>query len=210
MQSQPSSSQAMDKPIKGILKRSRRLAEDSQKKSQKWDEMNIIATYKPLEKDYGHMTIDEVKTPFRYNPDDEAGSSSGPAFSVDELRTRISSLTTMNKGKHQQVKMKNMDNDKDDIHLVERESKRQFEQRRKQIYDEGWNIKRARELIAREQLDDSDDSDSDHDESYHYREMDEHQTLPEPFQDSSPNEGRQQFLDSQDLHLLALIVSWSC
>ncbi|XP_072904861.1 protein phosphatase inhibitor 2-like isoform X2 [Hemitrygon akajei] len=178
MQSQPSSSQAMDKPVKGILKRSRRRTEEeSQKKSQKWDEMNIIATYKPAEKDYGLMTIDEVKTPFRYSIDDEAGSSSGPAFSVDELRTRMNSLTT-NKGKHQQVKTKNVDSDKDDLQLVDRESKRQFEQRRKQIYDEGRHIKRARELIAREHLDDNDDSDSDPDENYHYREMDEHHTLP--------------------------------
>uniref|UniRef100_A0A6P7HCI8 Protein phosphatase inhibitor 2-like n=1 Tax=Diabrotica virgifera virgifera TaxID=50390 RepID=A0A6P7HCI8_DIAVI len=64
------------RPRKGILKNSSSFdKQDPQfnakkQKETKWDEMNIIATLHPADKDYGHMKIQEPKTPFNYMEQD--------------------------------------------------------------------------------------------------------------------------------------------
>ncbi|XP_025895313.1 protein phosphatase inhibitor 2 isoform X1 [Nothoprocta perdicaria] len=170
-------------PIKGILKKGggalsaggpgarrpspARDEDEHGKKSQKWDEMNIIATYHPAGKDYGLMKIDEPSTPYHsmVGEDDEdavSDTESNEPLKADVLSKKLAAAAEGKGPKILARQEESSEEEDEDEELTpeEREKKKQFEMKRKMHYNEGRNIKLARQLIAKE-LHGEDDEDED-------------------------------------------------
>ncbi|XP_030903073.2 LOW QUALITY PROTEIN: protein phosphatase inhibitor 2 [Melopsittacus undulatus] len=173
-------------PIKGILKKnggkaqvdgaasgarrvsSARGEDEHGKKSQKWDEMNIIATYHPAGKDYGLMKIDEPATPYRsmVGEDDEdavSDTEENEPVRPDVLSKKLAAAAEGKGPKIMARQEESSEEEEEDEELTpeEREKKKQFEMKRKMHYNEGRNIKLARQLIAKELQGEEDDEDED-------------------------------------------------
>ncbi|XP_040858627.1 protein phosphatase inhibitor 2 isoform X2 [Ochotona curzoniae] len=172
-------STASHRPIKGILKNktsatSSRVAsteqprgsvdEELSKKSQKWDEMNILATYHPADKDYGLMKIDEPSTPYHSMiGDDEdiySDSETSEAVTPDTLAKKLAAAEG-SEPKYRIREQESSGEEDNDLSPEEREKKRQFEMKRKLHYNEGLNIKLARQLISKDLHDDDEDEDEE-------------------------------------------------
>ncbi|KAM4863737.1 protein phosphatase inhibitor 2 [Urocitellus parryii] len=168
-------STASHRPIKGILKNKtsttssvvasaeqphRSVEEELSKKSQKWDEMNILATYHPADKDYGLMKIDEPSTPYHsmIGEDEDAYSDSETteAMSPDVLAKKLSAAEG-SEPKYQSLEHESSGEEDSELTPEEQEKKRQFEMKRKLHYNEGLNIKLARQLISKDLHDDEDE-----------------------------------------------------
>ncbi|CAI5776181.1 protein phosphatase inhibitor 2 isoform X1 [Podarcis lilfordi] len=131
--------------------------------------MNILATYHPAGKDYGLMKIDEPSTPYHSmaGDDEDAGSDTecNEAVTADVLAKKLAAAAH-GKGPKILAQQEESSDEEDESELSpeEREKKRQFEMKRKIHYNEGKNIKLARQLIAKELHGDAANEEDDDDE----------------------------------------------
>ncbi|KAH8270421.1 hypothetical protein KR018_009867 [Drosophila ironensis] len=140
-------------PCKGILKTSRSFDKSgaSFRKSAKFDELNVLQTFHPADKDYGHMKIDEPKTPYNYT---EAYDDNR-----DELDTKLL-VEKLRIAANTQPSSESIEDDEgtseedDNLTESERQRRREFERRRKAHYREFEAVKLARKLIQEEDDDD--------------------------------------------------------
>lgn len=162
-------------PKRGILKAStsfeqREHDHASHPKNPHFDEMNILATFHPPDKDYGFMKIEEPKTPFEYASEEEeeaaAALQDGPAKSQekpDELDANLLAAKIASEG-HKGPRPRRVSEpsaDEEDLQLLspeERERRTTFEQKRKMHYNEFYAVKMARQLMEQEGNDDDDES----------------------------------------------------
>ncbi|KAM5296927.1 protein phosphatase inhibitor 2-like [Glossophaga mutica] len=171
-------SQASLRPTKGILKNKgsttssmvasdelqpellpSRSGDEQRKKSQKWDEMSILATYHPADKDYGLMEIDAVSTPYhRMVGDDKDAmrdSEAAQALTPDTF-TKKSAVAEGSEPKYRVHEQESSDED-GAFSSEKREKKRQFEMKRKLYCNEGLNIKLGRQLSSKNLDNDEED-----------------------------------------------------
>ncbi|XP_070765561.1 protein phosphatase inhibitor 2 [Enoplosus armatus] len=144
--------------------------DDQQKKSQKWDEMNILATYHPADKDYGLMKIDEPSTPYNrmVGDDDDEGALSDSdghgGLAADDLASKLvaaeGSQPRFVKEEEEEEEEESSEEEVEELTPEEQAKKKHFQMMRKMHYNEGMNIKLARQLIASE-LEDDEDADEE-------------------------------------------------
>ncbi|XP_078525853.1 protein phosphatase inhibitor 2-like isoform X5 [Lissotriton helveticus] len=114
-------------------------SDSTRRKSQRWDEKNILATYHPPGKEYGLIKVDEPKTPFNRILDDgteedrpTGGTFLNPvALTPELLAERLAALDGITPKALQAVEGRSRSRQQDSA------SKREFIKKRKSHYNEG-------------------------------------------------------------------------
>jgi len=112
--------------------------------------MNILMTEHPANKDYGHMKIDEPKTPYHENMPDEEEEKAQKLF-TDVLSEKVMKVAKEDsESKWDQESSGSEFGEEESLTDEQKEHKRKFREWRKKHYNEFLAVKRARELIQQE------------------------------------------------------------
>lgn len=123
--------------------------------------MNILATLHPKDKDYGHMKIEEPKTPFaQYEEGDSGDEHDG--LDADLLAKKIQ-LGGTELPKALIEPEDEEESEDEEISPEEREKRKLFEMKRKQHYNEFYAVKLARKLMQNDDDEDDDELEEEND-----------------------------------------------
>lgn len=145
------------KPSKGILKTSRSVdghdtgpSTSKRSKEQRFDEMNIMETFHPANKDYGHMKVEEPKTPYSESVDSDI--EPGDELDANILAAKLAA--SMNKP----PRCVESDEDEEMHDEEELRHRREFEIKRKKHYNEFQALQLARQLLAEDEEEEKSDT----------------------------------------------------
>nr|CAI5822068.1 unnamed protein product [Callosobruchus analis] len=154
MDEQEKDQQTERRPKKSLLKKQD--TRSSTRKSAKFDEMNILSTLHPTDKDYGHMKILEPKTPYNRETDTDTESDCKEAvLDVDSLAEKLQQAVDI----LPKALIEPDEEESSDDELTEEEKQRRklFKKRRKEHYNEYLAMQAAKKLLEEEEEDDDDD-----------------------------------------------------
>uniref|UniRef100_G1QFK6 Protein phosphatase 1 regulatory inhibitor subunit 2 n=2 Tax=Myotis lucifugus TaxID=59463 RepID=G1QFK6_MYOLU len=159
---------ASQQPIKGILKNKSSVAcslvpstmqqrnksvDELSKKSMKWDEMNIVATYYIEDEDL--IKVHEPSTPENsMESDDEGALGNSETIEVlnPEMLAKKLAAAKGSKPKYLAREQESSEDEDSDFSTEASEKQLEFEMKRKLHDNEGLNLKLARQLISKELL----------------------------------------------------------